>query len=167
MTQNTQVMIAKVPDGPLAPEHFDVVSAPAPACGEGEVLCRTLALTIGAGQRAGLQGSASYAGAPRAGVVMGGTGVARVESSRAPGFAAGDLVVGPTGWQLLSAQKPSALRKVPAGADPALNLGVLGTNGLTAYFGLLDLGKPRVATPSSFRQPQAPSATSSARSRNA
>jgi hypothetical protein len=142
MSQNTQVLIARVPDGPLVPEHFELQSSPAPACRDGEVLCRTLALTIGAGQRAGLQGSASYAGAPRAGVVMGGTGVARVEESKAPGFAAGDLVVGPTGWQVLSAHKASVLRRVPAGADPALHLGVLGTNGLTAYFGLLDLGKP-------------------------
>lgn len=142
MSQNTQVLIARVPDGPLVPEHFEVQKSPAPVCGEGEVLCRTLALTIGAGQRAGLQGSASYAGAPRAGVVMGGTGVARVEQSNAPGFAPGDLVVGPTGWQALSSLKASLLRRVPAGADPALHLGVLGTNGLTAYFGLLDLGKP-------------------------
>jgi NADPH-dependent curcumin reductase CurA len=143
MAQNTQVLIARVPDGPLAPEHFEVRDGPVPECGDGEVLCRTIALTIGAGQRAGLQGSASYAGAPRAGIVMGGTGVARVEVSRSPEFAPGDLVVGPTGWQLLSVQKPVALRKVPAGADPALHLGVLGTNGLTAYFGLLDLGRPR------------------------
>ena len=52
-------------------------------------------------------------------------------------------MVGPTGWQVLSVHKASALRKVPAGADPALHLGVLGTNGLTAYFGLLDVGAPK------------------------
>jgi len=143
MTDNTQILIARVPDGPLLAEHFEVKHVAPPECPAGEVLCTTLALTIGAGQRAGLQGSASYAGAPRAGVVMGGTGVARVEVSRAPGFEAGDLVVGPTGWQTHSLHKPSVLRKVPAGADPALHLGVLGTNGLTAYFGLLDLGRPR------------------------
>src|SRR5262245_16123031 len=136
-------MIASVPNGPLDESHFQVRESAPPECPDGTVLCRTLALTIGAGQRAGLQGSASYAGAPRAGVVMGGTGVARVETSHAPGFAAGDVVVGPSGWQLLSVHKPSALRKAPAGADPALNLGVLGTNGLTAYFGLLDLGRPK------------------------
>jgi NADPH-dependent curcumin reductase CurA len=143
MSQNTQVLIASVPDGPLAPHHFEVRAAAAPEYGAGQVLCRTLALTIGAGQRAGLQGSASYAGAPRAGVVMGGTGVARVEASNAAGFEAGDLVVGPTGWQTLSVHKPGALRKVPRGTDPALHLGVLGTNGLTAYFGLIDVGAPR------------------------
>jgi NADPH-dependent curcumin reductase CurA len=143
MSQNVQVLIARVPDGPLEVEDFVVAQAELPVCAEGEVLCRTLALTIGAGQRAGLQGSASYAGAPRAGVVMGGTGVAVVEASRAAGFAPGDLVVGPTGWQTHSVHAASALRRVPAGADPALHLGVLGTNGLTAYFGLLDLGRPR------------------------
>ncbi|HEX2463990.1 MAG TPA: NADP-dependent oxidoreductase [Thermoanaerobaculia bacterium] len=142
MTRNTRVLIASVPKGPLGPEHFEVEDAHAPECGEGQVLCRTVALTIGAGQRAGLQGSASYAGAPKVGGVMGGTGVARVEASRAAGFAPGDLVVAPTGWQTLSVHAPSALRGVPAGADPALHLGVLGTNGLTAYFGLLDIGRP-------------------------
>ncbi|MFU8816374.1 MAG: NADP-dependent oxidoreductase [Pseudomonadales bacterium] len=143
MSQNTQVLIAAVPDGPLETRHFEVRTSDAPVCGDGEVLCRTLALTIGAGQRAGLQGSASYAGAPRAGILMGGTGVAEVVSSNTSGFAEGDLVVGPTGWQLLSTHKPEALRKVPSGTDPALHLGVLGTNGLTAYFGLLDVGAPR------------------------
>ncbi len=143
MPQNTQVLIASVPNGPLTPEHFKIHVTEAPECTDGQVMCRTLALTIGAGQRAGLQGSASYAGAARAGVVMGGTGVARVEVSKVPGFESGDLVVGPTGWQTLSVLKPAALRKVPHGADPALHLGVLGTNGLTAYFGLLDIGAPR------------------------
>ena len=143
MTTNKQIVIARVPDGPLASEHFEVRDAAVPACGDGEVLCNTIALTIGAGQRAGLQGSASYAGAPRAGIVMGGTGVARVERSNAVGFATGDVVVGPTGWQTFSSLKPATLRKVSGGADPALHLGVLGTNGLTAYFGLLDVGQPK------------------------
>ena len=143
MTENRQVVIATLPSGPLKVEDFEVRVSPAPAPGEGEVLCRTLALTIGAGQRAGLQGSASYAGAPVSGVVMGGTGVARVEASNADGFQAGDVVVGPTGWQELSVHKARALRRVDAARDPALHLGVLGTNGLTAYFGLLDLGKPQ------------------------
>ncbi len=143
MPRNTQVIIASVPRGPLTSEHFEVRESDVPACGEGQVLCRTLALTIGAGQRAGLQGSASYAGAPRAGVVMGGTGVARIEASRAGGLAPGDLVVGATGWQEYSVHEAKALRPVPPHSDPALHLGVLGTNGLTAYFGLLDIGAPR------------------------
>src|SRR5512139_590288 len=116
MSQNTQVLIASIPTGPLAPEHFKMHVADAPECADGQIMCRTLALTSGAGHRAGLQGSASYAGAPRAGVVMGGTGVAVVEVSKAPGFERGDLVVGQTGWQTLSTHKPAALRKVPHNA---------------------------------------------------
>ena len=143
MAENRQVMIASVPQGPLRVEDFEVTSGTIPEPADGEVLCRTLALTIGAGQRAGLQGSASYAGAPKAGVVMGGTGVARVEASHSGAFHPGELVVGPTGWQQYSVHDARQLRTIPAGADPALHLGVLGTNGLTAYFGLLDIGKPQ------------------------
>ena len=143
MAENRQVLIASVPMGPLQLSHFEIQSTPVPSCGDGEVLCRTLALTIGAGQRAGLQGSASYAGAPRAGVVMGGTGVARVEASNSDAFSVGDVVVAPTGWQDYSVHAARALRRVDAGVDPALHLGVLGTNGMTAYFGLLDIGAPR------------------------
>jgi NADPH-dependent curcumin reductase CurA len=141
--ENLEIRIARVPDGALTPAHFEAVTAAVAEPAEGEVLVRTLAITIGAGQRAGLQGSASYAGAPRAGVVMGGTGVGVVEASQDPAFAPGDLVTGPTGWQRYSLHRGKALRRVPPAADPALHLGVLGTNGLTAYFGLLDLGKPQ------------------------
>ena len=143
MAENRQVLIASLPSGHLQPGDFEVKTSAIPACGDGEVLCRTLALTIGAGQRAGLQGSASYAGAPVAGVVMGGTGVARVEASNSAEFRPGDVVVAPTGWQDYSVQPARALRRVDPGTDPALHLGVLGTNGLTAYFGLLEVGKPK------------------------
>lgn len=143
MPENRQVMIAALPQGALRVEDFEVTSSPALAPGDGQVLCKTLALTIGAGQRAGLQGSASYAGAPKTGVVMGGTGVARVQHSNSSAFRAGDLVVGPTGWQEYSIHDARQLRLIPDSGDPALHLGVLGTNGLTAYFGLLDVGQPK------------------------
>ncbi|MFN0095788.1 MAG: NADP-dependent oxidoreductase [Dehalococcoidia bacterium] len=143
MATNRQVMIASVPQGPLEARHFELRESEAPSPAEGQVLVATIALTIGAGQRAGLQGSASYAGAPQSGIVMNGTGVARVVESRAPGFASGDLVVAPSGWQELSVHKPGALRKVDVSVDPAHHLGMLGTNGLTAYFGLLALGEPK------------------------
>lgn len=143
MPDHRQVIIASLPQGPLELGNFEVRTVETPALQDGEVLCRTLALTIGAGQRAGLQGSASYAGAPVSGVVMGGTGVAVVEESRTPEFSPGDIVVGPTGWQERSSLKARGLRKVDGALDPALHLGLLGTNGLTAYFGLLDVGQPQ------------------------
>src|SRR5207245_598752 len=123
---------------------FKLESGPMPEAGEGQVLCRTLALTIGAGQRAGLQGSASYAGAPETGRVMGGTGLARVEQSNDPAFDIGSLVTAATGWQDYSVHDGRTVTAVDAEhADPAMSLGILGTNGLTAYFGLLDLGRPQ------------------------
>lgn len=143
MTENRQMMIASLPDGQLSAANFQLASGPIPEPAEGEVLVRTLAITIGAGQRAGLQGSASYAGAPTAGRVMNGTGVGRVEASNSPGFAAGDLVRGMTNWQDYCSAPASQWEKIEADGDPALHLGVLGTNGLTAYFGLVDVGDPK------------------------
>lgn len=144
MSGNRQVVIAALPSGRLAVSDFAFRDGDVPPVGDGEVLCRTLAITIGAGQRAGLQGSASYAGAPVVGAVMGGTGVARVEASNDPAFTPGDLVVAPTGWQERSVHRGRALQRIDESGDtdPALHLGVLGTNGLTAYFGLLEIGRP-------------------------
>jgi len=142
MTDSRQVLVGSLPTGRLAASDFELVRAPVPEPADGEVLIRTVALTIGAGQRAGLQGSAGYAGAPTTGVVMGGTGVGRVEASRAPGFEVGDLVAGPLGWQDHAVVRARDLRIVAPDVDPVLHLSLLGTNGLTAYFGLLDVGRP-------------------------
>ena len=141
--QNRQIVIETLPTEKLEVGHFALRSAQAPHPGDGEVLCRTLALTVGAGQRAGLQGSASYAGAPRTGVVMGGSAVARVEASNAHGFPVGTLVTCPSGWQDYAIHKAAGVNVVERGGDPAHHLGVYGTNGLTAYFGLFDLGEPK------------------------
>jgi NADPH-dependent curcumin reductase CurA len=140
MSENRQMMIATIPTDALKSSDFELRSGPIPNPGDGEILARTLALTIGAGQRAGLQGSASYAGATQADTVMTGTGLARVEVSHSPDFAVGDLVVGRTDWQDYSVLKSRGLTKVAKDGDPALHLGTLGTNGLTAYFGLLEVG---------------------------
>ena len=140
--ENRQILIDSLPTGKLEAGHFALRTAPAPEPEAGEVLCRTLALTVGAGQRAGLQGSASYAGAPRSGVVMGGTAVARVVASNADGIPVGALATCPAGWQDYSVHPAGSVHVVPPDGDPAHHLGVYGTNGLTAYFGLFDLGAP-------------------------
>ncbi|MBO0731645.1 MAG: NADP-dependent oxidoreductase [Acidimicrobiaceae bacterium] len=143
MNENRQLVIGSLPQGPLEEGHFELRTSEPPQPGEGEVLCRTLAITIGAGQRAGLQGSASYAAPPAAGQVMNGNGMARVEMSRDPSIPNGAIVSAPTGWQEFSVHKTPALTSLPADADPAVELGALGINGLTAYFGLFDIGQPR------------------------
>ena len=142
MPENRQMTIASIPAGPLQASHFALRTAPVPTPGDGQVLCRTLAITIGAGQRARLQG-VSYAAAAQEGEVMDGSGVARVEASNAPAYAVGDLVAGRTGWQDYSVLDAADIEPVEAGTDPALQLGGLGINGLTAYFGLLDVGAPQ------------------------
>jgi len=141
--QNRQIIVASLPKGALRAEDYELRSVPAATPGAGEVAVAVLALTIGAGQRAGLQGSASYAGAPTTGIVMGGTGVGRVEVSNSDAIAVGDLVVGPTGWQDRAVLAERDVRVVDASIDPALHLSLLGTNGLTAYFGLFDVGVPQ------------------------
>ena len=141
--ENRQIVIVSLPTDRLEANHFEMRTVPAPEPGDGEVLCRTLALTVGAGQRAGLQGSASYAAAPKSGIVMGGTAVARIETSNADGVEVGSLVTCPSGWQDYAVHKASGVNVVAGGGDPAHHLGVYGTNGLTAYFGLFDLGEPK------------------------
>lgn len=140
---NRQIIVATLPADRLEVDHFELRSVPAPEPGPGELLCRTLVLTVGAGQRAGLQGSAGYAGAPVTGVVMGGTAVARVETSNVPGIPPGTRVVCPAGWQDYSVQRADQVTVVDSDGDPADQLGVYGTNGLTAYFGLFEVGRPR------------------------
>ncbi len=140
---NRRMLIASLPDGQLAPSDFAIDTAPIPEPEPGRVLCRTLAITIGAGQRAGLQGSASYAGAPESGRVMGGSGIARVMASEDGRFSPGDIVRAPTGWQDYATPSADEIAVVDGEADPGQLLGALGTNGLTAYFGLLDIGQPK------------------------
>ncbi len=141
-TTNRQVLIDSLPDDKLSVANYRIEEGPIPSPGQDQVLCRTLVLTIGAGTRAGLQGSARYAGAPRTNVVMNGSAVARVVESASDRFKAGDLVVCPAGWQDYSVHGAAGLTKAGGDVDPAHYLGALGTNGLTAYFGLLDLGEP-------------------------
>ena len=143
-SDNRQVLIDSLPEGKLAADNYKLVSSPIPVAGDQEVLCRTLMVTIAAGSRAGLQGSASYAGAPKTNIVMNGTGVARVEQSNSDAFAVGELVVCPSGWQDYSVHKTSHCTKIDDDIDIDIGhyLGALGTNGLTAYFGLLNVGQP-------------------------
>lgn len=143
VTGNRQIVIGSLPTGQLAASDYELRDGAIPEPGDGEVLVRTLALTIGAGQRAGLQGSASYAGAPTTGIVMPGTGVGRVEVSNVDGVEPGAIVVGTTGWQDHAVLPARDARVVDADVDPALHLSLFGTNGLTAYFGLFDVGRPQ------------------------
>lgn len=143
MADNHQVLIDSLPQGKLAAENYRLESSPMPDVGEGEVLVRTIAFSITAGTRAGLQGSASYAGAPKAGRVMNGSGVGEVIESSCAEVPVGSRVKASTGWQQFSVHKGSDTELIPETHDPILYLGPLGVSGITAYFGLLEVGKPQ------------------------
>ena len=143
MTQNNQVLIDSLPEGKLTEKNYKLVESSMPETSEDEVLVKTIAFAITAGTRAGLQGSASYAGAPQTGVVMNSTGVGEVVESNNSKINVGTKVMVPTGWQSYSVHKANALTVIPEEVDPLLYLGPLGINGLTAYFGLLSVGQPK------------------------
>ena len=133
--QNQQILIDSLPTGKLVADNYRLAESAMPEIGPGQVLIKTIAFAITAGTRAGLQGSASYAGAPEAGRVMNGTGVGEVVASNAPEFSVGDHVTAATGWQAYSAQDAKLVTKIDPSHDPIHYLGPLGINGLTAYFG--------------------------------
>jgi hypothetical protein len=141
-TRNRQILLAEAPKSKLGPEHFKLTEGSVPKPGDGEVLVGVRLISLDAANRAWMQG-ATYRSAVTAGSVMAGGGVAEVMDSRAPGFAPGDLVFGDTGWQEYAAVPAKALTKLPK-IEPMTHLiSVYGIAGLTAYFGLLDVGKPK------------------------
>lgn len=141
-TQNTRVLIDHLPDDKLAASDYRIDVAPVTAPADGQVLVATEAFAITAGTRAGLQGSASYAGAPKTGVVMNGTGFGTVIASAAAAVLEGARVLGPVGWQSHALLAANAVTVIPPADDPVHWLGPLGINGLTAYFGLQRIGRP-------------------------
>jgi len=139
---NTQIQLAALPEGKLAPSHFRQAQVPMPQPAEGELLVKVRILSLDAANRAWMQG-ATYRSALQAGQVMAGGALAEVIESRAPGFTAGDLIFGDTGWQTHAAVKAAAVQKVQAREPITHLLSVYGVAGLTAYFGLLNVGQPR------------------------
>jgi NADPH-dependent curcumin reductase CurA len=139
---NRQVLLAEKPAGKLGPEHFRMSEAAMPEPKEGEVLLRVRYISLDAANRAWMHG-ATYRAAVEANTVMAGGGVAEVVSSKAPGLAPGDIVFGDTGWQEYAALPAKHLSKLPKIEPMTHLLSVYGIAGLTAYFGLLDIGKPK------------------------
>src|SRR5258707_1436281 len=95
---NRQVLLVEKPTGKLAPEHFKMSKAAVPEPRDGEVLLRVRYISLDAANRAWMHG-ATYRAAVEANTVMAGGGIAEVVSSKASGFAPGDIVFGDTGWQ--------------------------------------------------------------------
>jgi NADPH-dependent curcumin reductase CurA len=127
-----------------SPDNFEIVESPMPEPAEGEVLTRTLFLSLDPYMRGRMSGAKSYATPVAIGDVMVGQTIGRVVTSHTSGFEAGDLVLGQGNWQQYASIPGKTLQKL----DPVLTpgstaLGVLGMPGLTAYVGLLDIGQPQ------------------------
>jgi len=139
---NRQILLVEKPAGKLGPQHFKMTEAAIPEPREGEALVRVRYISLDAANRAWMHG-ATYRAAVEANTVMAGGGVAEVVSSRAPGLAPGDLVFGDTGWQDYAALPARHLSKLPKVEPVTHLLSVYGIAGLTAYFGLLEVGKAK------------------------
>jgi NADPH-dependent curcumin reductase CurA len=141
---NRQIVLRSRPVGMPKPSDFDLVESPVPMPKDGEVLTRTIYLSLDPYMRGRISGARSYAQSVEPGqVIVGGT-VGEVLESKHPGVARGDIVLGYDGWQSHAVAKGGGLRKLDRKQAPiSTALGVLGMPGMTAYVGLLDIGRPK------------------------
>ncbi len=148
MSQNTstnrRIVLASRPVGAPIAANFRLEQLDVPVPAAGQVLLRTLSLSLDPYMRGRMSDAPSYAAPVAIGEVMAGGAVSRVEASQHPDFTLGDLVLGYTGWQDYALSDGTALTRLdPAMAQPSMALGVLGMPGFTAYMGLLDIGQPK------------------------
>ncbi len=139
---NRQILLVEKPTGKLGPQHFKMKEGAIPTPGDGEALLRVRYISLDAANRAWMHG-ATYRAAVEANTVMAGGGIAEVVSSKAAELAPGDIVFGDTGWQDYAVVRAKHLTKMPRIEPMTYLLSVYGIAGLTAYFGLLDVGKPK------------------------
>ena len=121
---------------------FELHEVPVPVPEEGQFLLRNRWLAFEPAMRGWMEDRPNYIPPVALGAVMRGVTVGEVTKSHLDGYAVGDLVTGATGWQEWAVGDGS-LRKLPPGTDPKLALSVLGITGITAYFGLLEVGQPK------------------------
>jgi NADPH-dependent curcumin reductase CurA len=148
-TANRQVRLLRRPVGLPTRADWDIVDAPLPEPQPGGVLVKTLMLSLDPAMRGWMNEGRSYIEPVGLGEVMRAGGVGRVIASNTPAFAVGDYVSGGLGVQCFAAFDEAGLRKAAlAKIDPRLAplpkwLNALGMPGMTAYFGLLDVGQPK------------------------
>lgn len=139
-----RIVLNSRPVGAPTMENFRLEKCDVPVTADGQMLLRTLYLSLDPYMRSRMSDVPSYAAPVAIGDVMIGGTVSRVETSRHPDYQAGDLVLGYSGWQDYALSDGVGLTKIDARMiHPSLTLGVLGMPGFTAYVGLLDIGLPK------------------------
>jgi NADPH:quinone reductase len=142
--KNKQIILASRPTGMPGMDNFATIDAEVPQPKDGEVLVRTRYLSVDPYMRGRMSDRKSYVPPFAVNGVMNGGVVGEVVESRSEAFKPGDIVTGQLPWQLYTVAGAVELRKVDPNLAPVTTaLGVLGMPGLTAYFGLIDIGKPR------------------------
>jgi NADPH-dependent curcumin reductase len=142
---NRRWLLARRPEGAIRDDDFRMVEEPTGELEPGQVLVQVQLLSCDPTQRPWLSVD-TYMPAVGIGEVVRSAGAGRVVASRHPDFAEGDIVMGLLGWQDFAVVTPGGLWPpvtLPPGVQLERALGVLGINGLTAYFGLLDIGRPQ------------------------
>jgi NADPH-dependent curcumin reductase CurA len=141
---NHQFRLARRPVGMVQRSDFDYVEAPVAEPGEGEVLVKILYISLDPAMRGWMNEGKSYIRPVEIGEVMRAGAGGTVAESRHPGFAPGDVVTGALGVQSWAINDGKGVAKVDTSFAPlAKHLGVLGMPGMTAYFGLLEVGQPQ------------------------
>lgn len=141
---NRRVVLASRPHGAPVEANFRIEQSPIPEPAEGQVLLRTVYLSLDPYMRGRMSDAPSYAAPVDVGGVMVGGTVGRVLASKNPTFKEGDWVLSFAGWQdyaLSDGSDLTALGESPA--QPSYALGIFGMPGFTAYMGLLDIGRPQ------------------------
>ena len=139
-----RVVLASRPVGEPKPENFRLEEFRLPTPGPGEVLLRTVWLSLDPYMRGRMSDAPSYAPPVGIGQAMVAGTICEIAQTNNPDFAIGDLVTSYAGWQTHAVSDGKGLRKIdPKAEPPAAFLGVLGMPGLTAYAGLLEIGKPQ------------------------
>ncbi|MBN35656.1 MAG: NADP-dependent oxidoreductase [Rhodospirillaceae bacterium] len=143
-TVSRRITLASRPHGLPKPENFQISDVELPRVADGEVLIRTIYLTLDPYMRGMMEDAESYDDPiPLGGVIVGST-VSEVVESRDPSLAPGDIVESYVGWQSHAVVPAAHLRRIDPNLAPITTaLGVLGMPGLTAYHGLLKVGLPR------------------------
>lgn len=141
---NRRIVLASRPRGEPADENFRIEEVPVPQPAGGQVLLKTIFLSLDPYMRGRMNAGPSYAPPTEVGDVMEGATVCEVVESRSPAVRPGDSVLAYTGWQEYAVVDAKHVRKLaPSVAPVSAALGVLGVPGLTAYTGLLNIGQPK------------------------
>ncbi|WJG28040.1 NADP-dependent oxidoreductase [Vibrio furnissii] len=141
---NQRIVLASRPVGAPTKQDFRLETVTQPQPGEGEVLLRTIYLSLDPYMRGRMSDAKSYADPVALNAVMVGGTVCQVEVSHHPDFAVGEWVLAYTGWQRYAISNGDGLLKLGTQpTHPSFALGIMGMPGFTAYMGLLDIGQPK------------------------